>query len=136
MGVRRAPFLTLTGYEQVRSVVAEARGRRGPRRRSKGRARSPRERSVGLVLRLRQRVGCGLLRAVDHNGTRAVDDRLRPLTVTSTVDSAQRGTLEPRALRRVVAALRLTEIVSYGILYYAFTVLNASIVSDTGGPGL
>ena len=54
--------------------------------------------------------------------------------MTSTVDSAQRGTLEPRALRRVVAALCLTEIVSYGILYYAFTVLNASIVSDTGWP--
>ena len=54
--------------------------------------------------------------------------------MTSTVDSAQRGTLEPRALRRVVTALCLTEIVSYGILYYAFTVLNASIVSDTGWP--
>jgi MFS family permease len=37
-------------------------------------------------------------------------------------------------LGRIVACLCLTEIVSYGVLYYAFTVLNASIAADTGWP--
>jgi MFS family permease len=35
-------------------------------------------------------------------------------------------------MRRVVWSLCLTETVSYGVLYYAFLVLNPSIVADTG----
>ena len=38
------------------------------------------------------------------------------------------------ALRRVTAALCATEIVSWGILYYAFPVLAPSISDDTGWP--
>jgi MFS family permease len=45
-----------------------------------------------------------------------------------------RDLLDAAAFRRVVASLCLTEIVSYGVLYYAFTVLNGSIVADTGWP--
>ena len=37
-----------------------------------------------------------------------------------------------RALRRVLVALCVTEIVSYGSLYYAFTVLAPRIAHDTG----
>jgi MFS family permease len=51
-----------------------------------------------------------------------------------TVGQAPRHLLDSRALRRVVATLCVTEIVSYGVLYYAFTVLNGSIVADTGWP--
>ncbi len=36
------------------------------------------------------------------------------------------------ALRRVVSVLCVTEIVSWGVLYYAFPVLAAGIVADTG----
>lgn len=54
--------------------------------------------------------------------------------MTTTVPVALPGTLDTRDLRRVVAALCLTEIVSYGVLYYAFTVLNGQIVADTGWP--
>jgi MFS family permease len=45
-----------------------------------------------------------------------------------------RGGLDGTAFRRVVASLCATEIVSYGVLYYAFAVLNGSIVADTGWP--
>ncbi|WP_336880058.1 MFS transporter [Rhodococcus globerulus] len=40
--------------------------------------------------------------------------------------------LAPSGLRRVLAALCLTEITSWGILYYAFPVLSVSISRDTG----
>jgi MFS family permease len=48
----------------------------------------------------------------------------------------ERDLLDDAAFRRVVATLCVTEIVSYGVLYYAFTVLNGSIVADTGWPVL
>ncbi|MCZ4570201.1 MFS transporter [Rhodococcus erythropolis] len=40
--------------------------------------------------------------------------------------------LDPSGLRRVLVALCLTEITSWGILYYAFPVLSVSISRDTG----
>ncbi|UPK75376.1 MFS transporter [Nocardioidaceae bacterium SCSIO 66511] len=44
------------------------------------------------------------------------------------------GVLETGALRRVVAVLCLTQITSWGVLYYAFPVLAPSIAHDTGWP--
>lgn len=40
--------------------------------------------------------------------------------------------LGPRALRRVVAVLCVTQITSWGVLYYAFPVLAPAIAKDTG----
>jgi MFS family permease len=46
------------------------------------------------------------------------------------------GTLDQGGLRRVLAVLCGTEIVSWGVLYYAFPVLAPAIVADTGwSPG-
>lgn len=42
------------------------------------------------------------------------------------------GVLDDAGLRRVVWVLSLTEITSWGVLYYAFPVLLPSIVGDTG----
>ncbi|MBF6488838.1 MFS transporter [Nocardia otitidiscaviarum] len=48
-------------------------------------------------------------------------------------DTAPRtGALTPAGLRRVLAVLCLTEITSWGVLYYAFPVLAVSITRDTG----
>lgn len=44
----------------------------------------------------------------------------------------QPGTLDASGLRRVVLVLSVTEITSWGVLYYAFAVLSSSIVTDTG----
>ena len=49
------------------------------------------------------------------------------------------ATAEPAALtrgglRRVLAVLCVTEIVSWGVLYYAFPVLAPTIAADTGWP--
>jgi len=44
----------------------------------------------------------------------------------------QPGHLDPSGLRRVLAVLCLTEITSWGVLYYAFPVLASSITTDTG----
>ncbi|WP_253811515.1 MFS transporter [Nocardia amikacinitolerans] len=44
----------------------------------------------------------------------------------------QAGGLTATGLRRVLAVLCLTEITSWGILYYAFPVLSVSITDDTG----
>jgi MFS family permease len=44
----------------------------------------------------------------------------------------QPGVLDPTGLRRAVAVLCVTEITSWGILYYAFAVLSSDIVDDTG----
>ena len=41
-------------------------------------------------------------------------------------------TLDEDGLRRVLAVLCLTEVTSWGILYYAFPVLSVSISADTG----
>jgi len=45
---------------------------------------------------------------------------------------AQSGTLSRAGLRRVVIVLSVTEITSWGVLYYAFPVLATTIVADTG----
>jgi MFS family permease len=46
--------------------------------------------------------------------------------------ATEAGALEGASLRRVVWVLSITEITSWGILFYAFAVLSSSIVSDTG----
>ena len=45
---------------------------------------------------------------------------------------AQPGALDGAGLRRVVAVLSLTQITSWGVLYYAFAALSSSITSGTG----
>lgn len=57
--------------------------------------------------------------------------RHRPLDLAVSI-AAQSGTLDASGLRRVVVVLSITEITSWGILYYAFAVLSSSIVRDTG----
>jgi len=52
--------------------------------------------------------------------------------VTDTRTPPQTTSLDEAGLRRVLAVLCLTEITSWGILYYAFPVLSVSISADTG----
>ncbi|MFC9997296.1 MFS transporter [Nocardia sp. NPDC127526] len=52
--------------------------------------------------------------------------------MTDTETSSQTGGLTRPGMRRVLAVLCLTEITSWGILYYAFAVLGVSISRDTG----
>jgi MFS family permease len=47
-------------------------------------------------------------------------------------DTAKPGTLTTAGLRRVLVVLCVTEITSWGVLYYAFPVLAPSIAADTG----
>ncbi|MDN5853227.1 MAG: MFS transporter, partial [Actinomycetia bacterium] len=49
-----------------------------------------------------------------------------------TSPAAPPHTLEPTALRRVVTILCVTQITSWGVLYYAFPVLAPAITADTG----
>jgi MFS family permease len=51
--------------------------------------------------------------------------------VTRTHDP-QSGALDAAGLRRVVAVLSTVQIVSWGVLYYAFAALQSSITTDTG----
>ena len=46
--------------------------------------------------------------------------------------AAESGTLSESGLRRVLVVLCGTEIVSWGVLYYAFPVLAPSIATSTG----
>ena len=46
--------------------------------------------------------------------------------------AAESGTLSESGLRRVLVVLCVTEIVSWGVLYYAFPVLAPSIAASTG----
>lgn len=46
--------------------------------------------------------------------------------------TAEPRTLDESGLRRVLVVLCVTEIVSWGVLYYAFPVLAPSIAADTG----
>jgi MFS family permease len=46
--------------------------------------------------------------------------------------TTQPGALDGAALRHVVAVLSTVQIVSWGILYYAFAALQSSITADTG----
>lgn len=48
------------------------------------------------------------------------------------VDRTQPGALSRTGLRRVLVVLCVTEITSWGVLYYAFPVLASSIAADTG----
>ncbi|GAD83351.1 MFS transporter [Nocardia asteroides NBRC 15531] len=52
--------------------------------------------------------------------------------MTTTTITAQTESTGPGLRRRVLIALCLTEITSWGILYYAFPVLSVSISADTG----
>lgn len=45
---------------------------------------------------------------------------------------AEPGALDAAGLRRVVTVLSTVQIVSWGVLYYAFAALQSSIASDTG----
>jgi MFS family permease len=46
--------------------------------------------------------------------------------------SVEQGALDGAGLRRVVAVLSTVQIVSWGVLYYAFAALQSSITADTG----
>lgn len=50
--------------------------------------------------------------------------------MTST--QSEPGTLQRAGLRRVLIVLCITEITSWGVLFYAFTVLSSAISADTG----
>jgi MFS family permease len=52
--------------------------------------------------------------------------------MSTSVPDVEPGVLRGGQLRRVVAVLSVTQVVGYGVLYYAFTVLNAPILADTG----
>ncbi|MGW0043893.1 MFS transporter [Rhodococcus sp. NPDC003348] len=52
--------------------------------------------------------------------------------MTETTTSPQTGALDRAGLRRVLATLCLTEITSWGILYYAFPVLSVAISRESG----
>src|SRR5690606_36622893 len=68
--------------------------------------------------------------AGDHRGTGLELLSSRPTAGVPT------GSLEPDVIRlpprRVLAALCTTEVVSWGILYYAFPVALSAITADTG----
>lgn len=52
------------------------------------------------------------------------------MTVTTQTDTV--GAIGAAGLRRAVWVLSVTEITSWGVLYYAFAVLSSDIVEDTG----
>lgn len=52
--------------------------------------------------------------------------------MTETTTAPQTGALDRAGLRRVLATLCLTEITSWGILYYAFPVLSVAISRESG----
>ena len=144
----RAPsFLAMTGFEQVRSVVAALDG--------------DLEAAARVELVLPETGVC--------NGAGAFDDpdavapaadaaALRPRPSRSWSPSAapasdggvsetdgvmshdgtlsqattQPGALDGAGLRHVVAVLSTVQIVSWGVLYYAFAALQSSITADTG----
>ena len=54
------------------------------------------------------------------------------MTSTSADTDALDDALDDPALRRVVAVLSTVQIVSWGVLYYAFAALQSSIAADTG----
>ena len=114
----RAPtFLALTGYEQIRSIVAVPRRR--PRGRGPGGAGAPGHRG----LRRRRSVR----RARGRSGRRM----LHPIAARGAHDRGA-GDVLNTAPRGVLAALCVTVTISYGTLYYAFAVLAPTITADTG----
>jgi MFS family permease len=52
------------------------------------------------------------------------------------VSHPQSDALDAAGLRRVVAVLSTVQIVSWGVLYYAFAALQSSITTDTGWSGV
>ena len=129
----RAPtFLAMTGYEQVRSVAAELAGDHEAAARSE------------LVLPdTGVCSGSGLeddpdgARRLLRPGPAGPADRPcpgRPLTGMRRIRRGEPGAAAaaPGSLRRALAALCVTEIVSYGVIYYAFPVLAAQITAATG----
>ena len=63
---------------------------------------------------------------------RTADDRKSDEGVSHAEPTAYPGALDRAGIRRVVVVLSITEITSWGVLYYAFPVLLTSIVGDTG----
>ena len=55
----------------------------------------------------------------------------KPLVLASE-SAARAGLLDAAGLRRVVTVLSTVQIVSWGVLYYAFAALQSSIAADTG----
>ncbi|MGF9754827.1 MFS transporter [Microvirga sp. 0TCS3.31] len=53
-------------------------------------------------------------------------------TALTQMHDPQPGALDATGLRRVVAVLSTVQIVSWGVLYYAFAALQSSITADTG----
>ena len=147
----RAPtFLAMTGYEQVRSVAAALAGdleaadrveltlpETGvcggaglfdePERPGGRRWRLLRARAAARPDR-RPRRGRGGCRA--GSGGRL----LRLVTDLSTARGAATGTGDRSRPRAALPALCATQIVSWGIVYYAFPVLNPQITAATGWP--
>ena len=139
----RAPtFLAMTGYEQVRSVAAELAG--------------DHEAAARVELTLPDTGVCGgsglfddpdqassgwLLRPSPGDGHRdrrsaAGDDRRRAPVGVSEGDGllavAARPDLDRVGLRRILVTLCVTQVTSWGILYYAFPVLSGRISAATG----
>jgi MFS family permease len=54
------------------------------------------------------------------------------VTRTTPRSTRQPGALDAAGLRRVVTVLSTVQIVSWGVLYYAFAALQSSIAADTG----
>ena len=57
---------------------------------------------------------------------------MRDRTTDSPPSVPQAGALEGTGLRQVVVVLSTVQIVSWGVLYYAFAALQSSITADTG----
>ena len=145
----RAPtFLALTGYEQVRSVVAELTG--------------DHEAAARVELTLPDTGVCGGAGPVRRPGRptrrrllrrpaqaqaqtrvpRRARRRIQPRSSSPWPDRRRGGDRSPirrvarrrdrRGPRRVLVTLCVTQITSWGILYYAFPVLSGRISADTG----
>ena len=145
----RAPsFLAMTGLR------AGALGRRRPRRRPRGRRagragaagdrRLQRRRGLRRPRRDRRRPrGRRLLRPAGRRAAARHAGSRRPVTAPAAGGDAgpvtyavPAGALGPAALRQVVAVLSTVQIVSWGVLYYAFAALQSSITADTGWSGV
>lgn len=70
-------------------------------------------------------------RGGETDPTAAVRPTARPPAMTRP-PASEPAPLEPRALRRVLGVLSTTQIVSWGVLYYAFPVVAPAIGRTTG----
>ena len=109
----RAPtFLLATGYEQVRSVVAELAGDRAAAR------------DVQLIL---PETGvCSLDRSPTPRRRRPVrqsSSRFRMLPASAATDGTVTG-WGSSALRRATLTLAISQLVSWGVLFYGFAVTS------------